>query len=272
MLKKRLSICVVGFLFGVWVPLSHAAYIQAYGSVDLDGDFTADSSREDGEPLIPDAEFTRSRVSISDLGLNYTYISSADIGSGELSAYGMLDNSDGSIGSNFETGVLSVAARMYDVISLESTLSGDYDVTFELNISGMLDMDGGSGAANASLFFGPNPGLDSYDSRRWTTSGSINDTLSITRTFNGNADADIGANLFFSIYSIDPGAIMIGDLSHTAVLTMILPDGVSVAGSESGTFLESINVTPVPVPAALPLFAVGLGGLGVCTRRRTASV
>ena len=54
------------------------------------------------------------------------------------------------------------------------------------------------------------------------------------------------------------------DLSNTASIEFILPEGVGYASS-SGVFLSA---TAVPVPAALPLLLSGLAGLGWMARKR----
>jgi hypothetical protein len=61
------------------------------------------------------------------------------------------------------------------------------------------------------------------------------------------------------------------DFGHTAQFSFdSLPDGVSI-GSASGVFLTE-SVPAVPLPGALPLFAVAFGGLGWVARRRRARI
>ena len=53
--------------------------------------------------------------------------------------------------------------------------------------------------------------------------------------------------------------------------TYILDVAGQATGSSGGSYLGSLNLTPVPLPAALWLLASGLGGLGVLVRRRQAA-
>ncbi|MEQ8663101.1 MAG: hypothetical protein RLW62_19980, partial [Gammaproteobacteria bacterium] len=61
-------------------------------------------------------------------------------------------------------------------------------------------------------------------------------------------------------------ATISGQLDNTATLRVILPEGVSIAASESGTFEQVI----VPLPAALPLMLTAIGSLAWRSRRRAA--
>ncbi len=62
------------------------------------------------------------------------------------------------------------------------------------------------------------------------------------------------------------GANLIADLSNTATLNIILPAGVSITASESGTLLEAIN--PIPIPGLFPLVLV-LGVWVASLKRRS---
>ena len=59
------------------------------------------------------------------------------------------------------------------------------------------------------------------------------------------------------------------DLSHTATISFLLPDDVYLT-SELGGVFGIVPTTPgdTPLPAALPLFATGLGALGLLGWRR----
>ncbi len=66
----------------------------------------------------------------------------------------------------------------------------------------------------------------------------------------------------------------LADVGHTISLALLLPQGLSFT-SDSGVFLTDPQFTPssVPLPAAFPLFAAGLGAMGLLSsRRRKAAV
>ncbi len=233
--------------------------IEASGFTDLDGNFIRENITKDSEPNPPATPFDRSIVAVQagdPNGLFY-YSSSADIGLLELKVFGKLDNTAESGKSNREIGVLHARAELDDVISLQTDLTDPYDVTFELNVDGLLSISGVDSIAGgfAAINFGPTSGADAFDSSFYANNGAFSDTLSVTKTFTGNVDADIGAFLSFTIFAIDPNAIVIGEMNNTASINLILPRGVSLAASESGTF----GVTIVPVPGALSLFLLGAG-------------
>jgi hypothetical protein len=239
--------------------------IVASGFTDLDGNFIRENVTRDSEPVPPSTTFNRSIVSVhaGDPNGVFEYSASSDIGLLELKAYGKIDNTGQDGKSNIEIGILSAGARLDDVIMIESAIADPYDVTFELAVDGILDIAGGDAFGFASINFGPTNGLDSFDSSRYDTNGAFTDLLSVTKTFTGNVEADIGAFLSFSIAQIDPGAIITGQLNNTATLRLILPEGVSVASSQSGTF-----GVVIPIPATLPLFIGALGLLGFIRRKQ----
>lgn len=250
-------------LFGVLlsaVSLSAQAVsqIQASGYTDLDGNFVRENVTSDSEPNPPNTPFDRSIVSVQagDPNGPFFYSASADIGLLELKVLGQIDNTAQDAKSNVEIGVLSATARLNDVISLQSDLNTAYDVIFELQVDGVLSIAGGTASGLAQINFGPTTGLDSFDSSSYSTDGAFADTLSVTRRFTGNVDADIGALLNFTIRAVDANAIITGAMNNTATLNLILPQGVSIAASESGTF--GIPIAAVPLPSALPLFLVGV--------------
>ncbi|WP_084113097.1 PEP-CTERM sorting domain-containing protein [Belnapia moabensis] len=95
-------------------------------------------------------------------------------------------------------------------------------------------------------------------------------------------DFDINTSAFFSVSSFQPYFDVIwqltiynsthygsatADISHTAHINIVLPDGYTYT-SESG-FLSTEPVTNVPEPASLALFGAGLFGLAAIRRGRT---
>ncbi len=258
MYKRIIFSLLFGLFSTSWSLIAQAdSQIVASGFTDLDGNFIRENVTRDAEPNPQDTPFDRSVVNVEagDPNGQFYYSASADIGLLELKVYGKMDNTAGNAKSNPEIGILSARAELDDVISLQTNLSTPYDVTFELNVDGILSILGGNASGFASINFGPSNGFDGFDSSFYSNNGDFSDTLSVTKTFSGNVDADIGAFLSFSIFAIDPNAVIIGEMNNTASINLILPQGVSLAASESGTF----GVTIVPLPAAWPLFLLGAG-------------
>lgn len=246
--------------------------LEARGGVDLDsfGPNPALSQLAQTEIVLP---FTRSFVRVADSQSGafgtFDYSSAADIGLLELKLFGSLTNSTAS--SFFGNGVpiLSVTSQVLDVVTLNSTLGVPFDVTLELVVSGSITDSGGGNLlnpfANGSLKFGLDPGSNASDSAAYPI-GAINDTLSVTRTVSGSTiNMDFDAFLSFSVFEVVPGATVTGQLSNTALLKLILPAGVTVAGSGSGTFGA---VIPVPEPESYALMLCGLALVGFAARRR----
>ena len=238
---------------------SAESQIVASGYTDLDGNFIRENVMEDREPEPPATPFDRSIVDVTagTPGGLWSYEASSDIGLLELKVFGEINN-DIEEKSNIEVGILNARAELDDVITLESTLGTDYDVTFELDVDGEITENGGDGRGFAQINFGPSDGFDTFDSNLYH-GGTISDTLSVTRTFNGTVEADIGAMLIFTILEVDPNGAVTGALNNTATLRLILPSGVTVVASQSETFNEVI--APIPLPGAAWLLALPLVAL-----------
>lgn len=159
-----------------------------------------------------------------------------------------------------------------------ATLTIVTDTTWEvstdgINWNGML--------ATASFNFGTNPGI--WDA----TPGQTNETLYFRKTFMipgtfNSAKLQGGADDNLISFKIN-GNHMFGEVNFTAgpemfanpPLAVFLPGVNTIIArvanvngpSTFGATLE-IDYTPTPVPAALPLFATGLGLLGWLSWRR----
>lgn len=120
----------------------------------------------------------------------------------------------------------------------------------------------------SAVFFGTNPG--SYDSLSQTITTTPGDSYTIS--FNLNFDDTTNQG-----FIVDFGTSELLNLLNTGTSKLYTFD-VDASGSSSAldflgynvpsnTFLSDVSVTPdevaTPVPAALPLFAAGLGGLGL---------
>ncbi len=251
----------IRFFWLCWVAFAavgsdtQAAQIRAFGDVRTNLSTFTDT---DTEPSVAGDPFTRSKVAVSRAGSDFAYASSADIGLLEMKVFGQLSSADAQ--SSIEIALLSSSARIQDTISLATVDPlTPYEVTFELDVDGVLDFDGGAGRAQASLNTGPFSGQ--FDSWITSASGLVDETLSVTRTFQGDVDVTVTTSLFLNLFEIGAGANISGQLDNTATLRVILPQGVSIAASESGTF----NQVVVPLPPAWPLV---LGPLVVLRARK----
>ena len=246
------------------VLVNEESGLQATGRVATGGPPL--SNKTETEITLP---FTRSIVSVSDSQASFSYLSSADIGALALKVSGTLTNTGATelINPNFLP-LLQVTAQARDVITLTSSLPGSFDVTLELLVNGSIDAANGNASANSSLSFGPNPGLNQTIAKRYLN-GPIQDTLSITQTVSGPVvNMDFDAFLSFNSVSVAPGGTVSGELSNTALLNLILPVGVSVTDSGSGTF--GVSIPPVPEPQTYALMLAGIGVVGCAALRRRA--
>jgi hypothetical protein len=215
--------------------------------------------------------FTRSVVSVADAQPtafgSFAYSSSADIGNLALRVNGSLTNTGTSqlLHPSFQP-LMVVSAQALDVLTLNSSLPGSFNVTLNLTVNGSIDSANGSAGANSLLSFGTDPGVNQTVARTYGN-GPIADTLSITQTVSGPVvNMDFNAFLSFSATAVNPGATVNGELSNTAFLSLVLPTGVTLANSGSGTF--GVVIAPIPEPEIYAMMLVGLGLVGFAARRK----
>ena len=194
----------------------------------------------------------------------FAYSASADIGLQELKVFGSLSNSTANAIGNGEVVLLQVRSEVRDVLTLTSVLSDPYTVTFALDVDGSVS-GSGSAIANAVLAFGVLGGSRANDTGAYL-SGPISDTLSVSRTVSGpSVDMAFAAALNFAVFSVDPGSTVTGALDNTATMRLILPAGVRLESSGSGSF--GVPIPAIPEPGTWALLLAGLGVLGRAQRR-----
>ncbi len=239
--------------------------LEVTGLVDLDsfGPLPPLSSQQRSVVTLPLAV---SQIAVADAAPGvYNYLSSADIGLLELKITGSLINGAASPLGNGEISMMRVRSEVRDVLTLTSTLPDPYDVTFELNVDGAVT-GSGSAQANAFIDFGLLGGSHGNDLGGYSF-GSIDDTLSVTRQVSGaTVDMDFTAWLNFSVTRVDPLSSVTGALDNTATMRLVLPAGVSLTSSASGTF--GVPIPAVPEPGTWALMLSGTAVLGWLGRRR----
>jgi MYXO-CTERM domain-containing protein len=251
------------------VPLDDAPAMEALGRVDVDGFGGAPpiSLQSDSELTPP---FARSLVSVADAQAGFfAYSASADIGNLALRVTGSMTNDTSTGYGNREVPILSVASQVLDVITLSSPSSDPYEVTLQLEVDGIITSTGGTDSALANALVQMAPvGLTSVTDSGAYGIGLIDDTLEVTRTFAGTSvDIALNAFLSFNVFAVESGSTATGDLGNTAFLRLLLPQGVTISSSASGTFAAPI---PIPEPQTWALWLGGLGLLGWVVRRRRA--
>lgn len=269
------GIALATLLFGSAGLALAAPQMRVSGRAEIDGNFPPfDSSLLDIESGTP--SFTRSAIEVSDAAPgSWQYLARVDSTVPKLQVAGSLTNNSGTTIGDLEIGALAAFASYTDTITLTPAFSDPYLVTIDMIVDGDLQIDGSVSRAAASLLISPVGKLQSNDFEQYTSSGLVHDVLSAQYQFQGEAVFDLNSSLQFIISEIDPGVTASGDFSNTAIIDLTItslggdpiPTQDILVASDSGFF----GTAPVPVPAALPLFAAGLAGLSWRARKAAAS-
>ncbi len=172
-------------------------------------------------------------------------------------------------------------------LTLQMHLDGKYTITgstglAEIRTDVYMDVGGGSyGQAAMALdriyssgFVNPPPkdtltseliGNFAPSSYVHTTANTADGLLVMTITVPTNQPLGLNMGLDIVYAQLAPTVFAAADFQHTAQVSMSLPAGYSYT-SASGVFLSA---SPVPEPAAAPLFAVGLALLALARHRRS---
>ncbi|MCE2917265.1 MAG: PEP-CTERM sorting domain-containing protein [Rubrivivax sp.] len=228
--------------------------LEVTGFVDFDGfgPLPPVSSQKQSVVTLP---LPVSQIAVADsLPGSFDYLSSADIGLLELKVYGQLINNSANPIGDGETAALNVRSEVRDVLTFNSNIVGPYTITFELDVDGQVSGNG-QAIANAFLDFGLFGGTHGTDSGGYSF-GIVNDTLSVSRQVTGaTAMMDFTAWLSFAVFRVDAGSSVTGALDNTATMRLVLPPGVELTGSASGTF--GVPIPAIPEPATWAMMLAG---------------
>ena len=156
------------------------------------------------------------------------------------------------------------------VINDNTTVSaGTYDV-FQATINSSASDYSPAGAAGSNAL--PNTGIAYFDAQG-AYNGFRSTTIRLPLLSTALVDTSIPSSIDFSkVNPSNPGTSFMFDLWYTYVGPSGPADNqgpIDIGANLTGLSVTAANVSAVPLPAALPLFAAGLGGFGLIgTRRR----
>ncbi len=203
-------------------------------------------------------------------------------GSTSASALRTFGQVTGSVGGETDLG-------MQDTYTVHGSAAGPFDVTVTLHATGTAEsvffccglqgFNGGQVSISiGTLDINPTttllPTVDPFDSTTHTQQGLSAGQFS-SAPFSIPIDLSVSYTTMVSVGDVfdiaygmnEDSNFGIIDLSHTATISFSTPNGVFLTSSLGGEF-GNVPTSATPVPAALPLFATGLGALGLLGWRR----
>ncbi len=177
-----------------------------------------------------------------------------------------------------ERGRADASVQLKDTLTFTGLAAGNNNIHFELALTGFaawdrapgLTLPGGSGVGNAAIQVTRGVSVLQKSSATFKVyDPAIDRTLTLDFAVTPQAPSfDFVMSLFASIdvYQLNLGKPVgsgLLDLSHTAQLSMSMPEGVNMQSS-SGVFLTQA----VPEPATWAMLFAGLGIVGAAARRR----
>lgn len=228
---------------------------------------------ETGDGLSITPTLSTPQVSISDSvsvnGYTFDYLATSNIQTGTLRLLTSASSDDTSSGSATASGLgmPQAIAQMQEDLVFTPSDNNPYTITLSYAYNGVFVEDPSSDTyADASLYYWGDGGISDVLFAELTPTGQTNEVMQVDLVLQGQTSIGFQAGLEAFIFSIDGGGhSTYADFSHTASVSVAIPDGVNMTSS-SGLFL-----TAVPLPASLPLFISALACLGAIGRRRRQS-
>ena len=143
----------------------------------------------------------------------------------------------------------------------------------QVNIVGNASVKIGTYSVDTTSFpSGPYATVTPFDLTTQATTGSITivNGPSVPISISASYTRMVSVGDVFDIAYMLASAFGIGeiDLSHTATISFTTPAGVYLTSDLGGVFGDAPTTGATPVPAALPLFATGLGVMGLLGWRK----
>lgn len=204
----------------------------------------------------------------------------ANVGQGSMGIFGVAAN-DGRFAIQRQE---VFTGFTFDVI-FGSAGNDSINVALNLMLDGLIEL-GNAGSKTIEVFAGPNGAIQTGDYIKYATdpfltrigllSGFSDDGTEHSITTNVfSVPVNVPVNMMLGLrtgqtYSTIPGSISFGSTFSLStigdVFTIVGADGIDVNSVDAGIVNNRFGATAVPAPATLPIFLVGLIGLGVTLR------